>query len=363
MTSSSKRKFNICLISDQLSDGGAERCAANLSIFFEENHCSVTHVVIVDRITYNYKGQVFNLGKLTNSNVLFRKFKKAYILKKFLRENKFDFIIDFRFKNSFLQEWILTKFVYNTKTIFTIHSYVLEWYFPKSVFFARLIYNKTKLVAVSNDIRNTIQSKYGFKNVTTIYNPIHFEAINKLKEEPISIDYDYIVAVGRLEKIKQFDLLIKAYHQSKLHESNVKLLILGEGQEKSNLEQLIHSLQLSQNIMLMGFVENPYPYIKNSKYLVMTSKNEGFPMVLIESLACQTPVISFDMPSGPSEIIKHRSNGILVKNQDKEMLVSSMNEMYSNTTLYTTCKENSLQSVNEFSLERIGNQWLQFLSE
>ena len=66
MTSSSKRKFNICLISDQLSDGGAERCAANLSIFFEENHCSVTHVVIVDRITYNYKGQVFNLGKLTN---------------------------------------------------------------------------------------------------------------------------------------------------------------------------------------------------------------------------------------------------------------------------------------------------------
>lgn len=363
MTSSSKRKFNICLISDQLSDGGAERCAANLSIFFEENHCSVTHVVIVDRITYNYKGQVFNLGKLTNSNLLFRKFKKAYILKKFLRENKFDFIIDFRFKNSFLQEWISTKFIYNTKTIFTIHSYVLEWYFPKSVFFARLIYNKTKLVAVSNDIRNTIQSKYGFKNLTTIYNPIHFETINKLKEEPISIDYDYIVAVGRLEKIKQFDLLIKAYHQSKLHESNVKLLILGEGQEKSNLEQLIHSLQLSQNIMLMGFVENPYPYIKKSKYLVMTSRNEGFPMVLIESLACQTPVISFDMPSGPSEIIKHRSNGILVKNQDKEMLVSSMNEMFSNTNLYNKCKENSLQSVNEFSLERIGNQWLQFLSE
>ncbi len=363
MTSSSKRKFNICLISDQLSDGGAERCAANLSIFFEENHCSITHVVIVDKITYNYKGQVFNLGKLTNSNLLFRKFKKAYILKKFLRENKFDFIIDFRFKNSFLQEWISTKFIYNTKIIFTIHSYVLEWYFPKSVFFARLIYNKTKLVAVSNDIRNTIQSKYGFKNLTTIYNPIHFETINKLKEEPISIDYDYIVAVGRLEKIKQFDLLIKAYHQSKLHESNVKLLILGEGQEKSNLEQLIHSLQLSQNIMLMGFVENPYPYIKKSKYLVMTSRNEGFPMVLIESLACQTPVISFDMPSGPSEIIKHRSNGILVKNQDKEMLVSSMNEMFSNTTLYNKCKENSIQSVNEFSLERIGNQWLQFLSE
>ena len=86
-------------------------------------------------------------------------------------------------------------------------------------------------------------------------------------------------------------------------------------------------------------------------------------MVLIESLACQTPVISFDMPSGPSEIIKHRSNGILVKNQDKEMLVSSMNEMFSNTTLYNKCKENSIQSVNEFSLERIGNQWLQFLSE
>lgn len=363
MTSLSKRKFNICLISDQLSDGGAERCAANLSIFFEENHYSVTHVVIVDRITYDYKGEVFNLGKLTNSNVFFRKIKKAYTLKKFFDKNKFDFIIDFRFKNSFLQELITTKFIYNTKTIFTIHSYVLEWYFPKSVFFAKLIFNKTKLVAVSEGIGNAIQLKYGFKNVTKIYNPIHFESINKLKEEPISIDYDYIVAVGRLEKIKQFDVLITAYHQSKLHESNVKLIILGEGQEKSNLEQLINSLQLSQDILLMGFIENPYPYIKNSKYLVMTSRNEGFPMVLIESLACQTPVISYDMHSGPSEIIKHRSNGILVKNQDIEMLVSSMKEMYSDSALYNKCKENSLQSVSEFSLERIGNQWIRFLSK
>ena len=362
MTSSSKRKFNICLISDQLSDGGAERCAANLSIFFEENHCSVTHVVIVDRITYNYKGQVFNLGKLTNSNLLFRKFKKAYILKKFLRENKFDFIIDFRFKNSFLQEWISTKFIYNTKTIFTIHSYVLEWYFPKSVFFARLIYNKTKLVAVSNDIRNTIQSKYGFKNLTTIYNPIHFETINKLKEEPISIDYDYIVAVGRLEKIKQFDLLIKAYHQSKLHESNVKLLILGEGQEKSNLEQLIHSLQLSQNIMLMGFVENPYPYIKKSKYLVMTSRNEGFPMVLLEAQSYGLPIVAFDCDTGPAELIDNGVSGYLVEPENIEKLSEAITKMINlDKDSYLRMCMNAKENINNFKVNEIVKKWLAIL--
>ena len=101
--------------------------------------------------------------------------------------------------------------------------------------------------------------------------------------------------------------------------------------------------------------------MKNAKFLLLSSKNEGFPNVILETLACGTPVVSFDCESGPNEIIINRENGLLVENQNFEAFKISINEMALNEELYNNCKANSKASVQQFSIDMIGRQWLELM--
>jgi glycosyltransferase involved in cell wall biosynthesis len=93
-------------------------------------------------------------------------------------------------------------------------------------------------------------------------------------------------------------------------------------------------------------------------FTISTSKYEGMPMVLLESLACGTPIISWDYASGPNEIITNGNNGLLIENQNTEKLIEAMNLFVSDNDLYLHCKENALPTVKKFSLETIGVEWL-----
>lgn len=352
------------MVSDQLATGGAERCAALLSIYFEKHNCKVLHVVVVDKIEYEFAGEVFNIGKFkNNSNGIFNRIKRFWLLKKFFNENSFDFIIDFRVKRFQIQEYIIAKYIYNSPLIVTIHNYMTEWYFPKNIFLANSIYKKAKLITVSNLITEKVLKLYSYKNIETLYNPIDFSFLENKAEESLNIGFEYIVSIGRFTDIKQFDVIIECYAKSELKNKNIKLLILGDGENRDKLTNLISELKLEQDVLLLGFQENPYKYMKHAKFLVMTSKYEGFPMVLLESLACKTPVVSYDLKSGPSEIIIPNENGILVENQNKNAMTEALNEMISNKDLYLHCKQNTKSSVERFSLENIGNQWLQLFKE
>ena len=287
---------------------------------------------------------------------------KEMILQINLKDNDFDFIIDFRPRRKILQELIISRFIYNSKTILTVHSFLIDYYMPKSVWLTKLIYGRNyATVAIVDNVKKLIESKYDLKNVITIPNPINLDEINEKCNEKINIDFDYIIAVGQYESpVKQFDKLIRSYADSALPERKIHLIILGRG-DKIPLEKIARDNNVLAYVHFLGFKNNPYKYLKNAKFSVLSSLNEGMPNVLLESLACSTPVIAFDCLTGPKEIIENRENGILVENQDFKKLTEAINMLVENEQLYNYYKKNALGSIQEFSLDTIGKQWLDLM--
>ena len=114
-------------------------------------------------------------------------------------------------------------------------------------------------------------------------------------------------------------------------------------------------------ISFLGFQQNPFNYFANARFFVLASEFEGFPMVLIEALACGTPVVSYDCPTGPSEIVHHQKNGLVVENGNINALSEAISRMHEDKALYKTCKENTRKSVAHLSFENIKDQWRQLI--
>jgi glycosyltransferase involved in cell wall biosynthesis len=359
-----RKKIKIALVGYRLGKGGAEKALANLSIFFDSKGLEVHNVIVLDDVSYPYAGKLLNLGKLkNNSNDFFNKIKRFVFFKKYLDENEFDFILDFRPRTKTIQEFFIAKWLYKTNVIFSVRSYLLDYYIPNWVSLARFMYgNCYSIVSVTNCAKDLIESKYNFKNVITINNPVDFKDIESKYNDAINLKFEFVIGIGQMETpIKQFDKLIEAYSNSILPKRNIHLVLLGDGVKKSSLFDLVKQKNLEDNIHFLGYQNNPFKYLKKSKFLVLSSLNEGMPNVILESLACETPVVSFDCLSGPSEIIIDKKNGILVENQNVPKLIEAMNLFIEDEVLYDYCKKNTLKSIQHFSLDSIGKQWLDLM--
>jgi glycosyltransferase involved in cell wall biosynthesis len=358
-------KKKICLLTDMLNGGGAERSAGLLSIVFTELCYDVVLITMIDDISYPFSGKLINLGKFKNgSRSILNKFYRYRELYKLMRQDKFDIVLDFRMKNFPIREFFLNCFVFNTKMVNMIRSYNLKWYLPDPSILSRYLYQDySGINTVSFEIKSEIEKRYNFINVNTIHNIIDINFVKEKAKENLETNYDFVLAVGRLNSIKQFDKLLDSYFNSILPQKDIKLYIMGEGGEKSRLAEKIMTLNLQAKVKLIDFQENPFKYMAKASFLILCSKNEGFPRVILEALACGTPVISFDCKSGPNEIIQHKKNGLLVENQNFKALTEAINELNTNTFLYDNCKINSVNSVEQFSVNSIGEKWKVYLDE
>ena len=353
-----KNTNKVAIISTSLGNGGAEKFASLLSFMLENLNIEVHTIIINDAVDYEYAGELLNLGIDTESRFpFFKKIKKGFLLNRYLKEKQISCIIDNRPRNNLLRE-IITNWIYGgRKKIVIVHSFKLENYFPKSVFWSQFLYRKAaKIVCVSGAIEKEVKLKFDLKNTKTIHNPFDFSRIQISKDTATTVDY--ILFFGRFdEKVKNISLMLEAFFISKLFLQGFQLFLLGDGPDLNKIQDSIKEFQLEDYVIILPFNSNPFDIVQNARFTVLTSHYEGFPMSIIESLALGTPVVAVDCNSGPKEIVIDEYNGLLVENYNAITLAAAFNRMISDRELYAFCKKNAAKSVAHLSLETISKQW------
>lgn len=220
------------------------------------------------------------------------------------------------------------------------------------------------IVAVSQGVADSLASIAGrpLKQIRVIYNPVVTPEMLALAQQPLDHPWfaagepPVILGVGRLQALKDFPTLIRAFALVR-QQMPARLIILGEGEEQQNLETLIDELGLTSVVALPGFVSNPYAFMSKASVLAMSSLCEGFGNVIAEALACGTPVVSTDCPSGPGEILANGKYGSLVPLADPQALAGAIL-----TTLTSATDSEALrQRAKTFSIETVVDSYLEIL--
>jgi glycosyltransferase involved in cell wall biosynthesis len=232
--------------------------------------------------------------------------------------------------------------------------------FPNNKFYNYLYYvirgllNKRidGIIAQTNNAKNVLSKQHKCE-IKVIPNSVREIVDHKVIKENI------ILSVGRLSVEKGHRYLIEAFANLKI--KNWKLKFVGEGPRRESLELLAQKLGVRNQIIFEGFQSNVDYYFQQAKIFVLPSLIEGFPNALVEAMANGLPCISFNCDSGPSEIIKHRENGMLIKVSDVEMLSQYLEELILNEELREVLAKNAKEVIQTYDISKIGQQYLDFL--
>lgn len=229
-------------------------------------------------------------------------------------------------------------------------------------FFMKLLYPQADTIigvsqAASRDLEKSLNLKA--RCIQTIYNPVVDKTLALMAEQPIQHQWletgspPVFLAVGRLTAQKDFDTVINAFAMVRKKIPS-RLMILGEGELRPHIEDLISTLDIAQDVLMPGFVQNPFAYMSKAAAFILSSRWEGLGNVLIEAMACGTPVISTNCPHGPKEILENGKYGQLVPVGDANALAKAMQNVLETPI---DC-ERLIERANYFSVERAITQYL-----
>ena len=223
-----------------------------------------------------------------------------------------------------------------------------------------------EIVVISEVTQVTLKELFGItENVVKISNSVDSEKIKLLSKEIVELpDKKIFTTLGRLDYNKNQMLLLKAAKEVKKQRDDFMIYILGDGEERSKLEKYIDDNKLNKNVKILGFVENPYPYVKNSVATVLTSLSEGFSLALVESVMLNTPIISTDVGVA-RELIENYNCGTIVDYNERELaevLTRYLNKYDGYKEIFSIGDEYELNtevgktiSIIEKALEKVSN--------
>ncbi|MGC8979219.1 glycosyltransferase [Caldisericum sp.] len=370
MDKANKKVETIAFYLPSLEGGGAERVVVNLISKFAENDF-VIHLLLASakgpyireipskvRI-FNFKAShlLFSLPKLIQylkaekPDVLLSSLSHANIVAIVAKNiSKDDAKLIIREDNTPSQE---RKNNHSLKV--KLIPLLVKNYYPMADF----------VVAVSEGVKDDLVNfvKVPSEKVKVIYNPVISPELFEKAREPvdhpwfISKEHPVILGVGRLTKQKDFPTLLKAFALVR-KEVDARLVILGEGKERQNLEKLAKELGISEYVWMPGFVDNPYKYMSKASVFVLSSIYEGLANVLIEALALGVPVVSTDCPSGPREVLEDGKYGKLVPVSDVEALKNAIIEtLSSGNDLKDNCSLK--EHLQRFTIDKVANEYIE----
>lgn len=374
----------ILFVINSLPGGGAEKVLYDILRKIDKQKYNIEIFLINNEGIYIDK--IKNLGvkidylfpkrKDKVNFVLYRKIKSCILLiKKFLylrfprlvyklKHKRYDIEIAFLEGNP-------TLFLGNRKTTALKIAWVhndLEKHRVLSKKNEKKAYSKmNKIICVSNDSKKSVENLYPElqENIEVIYNPIPKEEI---LSKSLEIENIYskkkinIVTVGRLNVQKGYDVLLKAHKELLKEGLDYNLYILGEGEERKKLEKYIKENNIEKNTFLLGFKENPYPYIKQANIFISSSRYEGYSLVVAEALCLEKPVIATKCV-GPIELLNNGKYGLLAEVENIDSLKEKMKKLILDEELRIKYSELSRERAKIFDIEKTMKEIERLLDE
>lgn len=358
--------MKIAFLINSLGDGGAEKILVDLVDSLYEEGTDIELICIEKNNVYQINPNI-RVTYLSNVSLKGNKIKSllmtfvfAFRLKKYVKRNKIKLIQSHLFRANYVN--LVAKVLFRSSHIAQVvnHSIISrlknEGLAGKVNFFLiKYLYPfSDTIISVSNVVMQDMQKLFSFKceNIV-IYNPFDIPKIQQLSTENVDdfvfdLGKKYIISVGRLIKIKRNLDLIYALQDL---DKSVEVLFIGNGPEKESLESLAMELSVSSQVHFLGWVNNPYKYIKQADLLVSTSASESFGNTIVEAFICETPVVSSSC-GGPTEVIS-KNCGLLFPIGDVSLLISSIKRVLFDSHLNNDLlKQASLRSIS-FSLPTI----------
>lgn len=290
-------------------------------------------------------------------------------LARLIRDERPDLIISQRSCLNAIAVLALLLSRHRAKLVLAEHTLLSEWLkndrMPKRLI-DHLIYRSSPLlyraadavVGISQGVLYELENllRLPSRRLKLLYNPIIPENVGSLSDAPLDLPWEpdnkpVILGVGRLSPEKGFDMLLDAFAHV-LSQRPSRLVLVGSGPERAALEAKAEALGVADVVHLVGYQENVYPWLRRAKVLALSSVLESFPTVLVEAMAVGTPVVAFDCPKGPGEIITHEENGLLIPPRDPAALAEGILRIFGDPELAVQLCEGGARRAADFTFNR-----------
>lgn len=395
--------MKIALIIKDLRHCGAQRAIARLSFVLEQAGYDIFMVLLTSgEVDYKHAGELIIidspivkcfLGKIMTTIHRTRELKRV--------KEKYKFNVAISFLDTPNISNLLTKG--KEKVFVSVRNFKsLEdngvFGFLNRIMIKKLYPKADKVIVVSKAILDDMATNYKVPRdkIGVIYNPFDINCIISQSKEKIPVgyrdfykDHKVIISVGRLSYQKGYWNLIKAFAHLKAKRFDLRLVIIGDGEQDKELLELTKGLGIEKDVLFAGYQDNPFSFIKNADIYALTSLFEGFPNALVEAMACGVPVVSTDCKSGPREIlyinpdyscqandIEYADYGLLCpvfnkvnddwnvieKSNNQLMFAKAIEILLNDDKLAADYSQKALKRVKDFSYDDCRNRYIEMIT-